>query len=308
MTKRQSIFLVLLCGLPGAVIADSLLTPTSFPKTVEDLNFAEHVELMQESYKPFEGLSPYDISLIINNDIAVDEQMKEEEPTPTNDKPITINPNKPKPPTQPVAPNTPGGRLCQQVNPKIPANQKIPLGEPVLNYNYNKPCSVYGPRGKYEDKTPYIHRGIDIGCNIEYLGKPVFVTADGIVKIVQKDNGKPAGNYIAIQHENGFLTRYMHLDTMLLSSSDVGKTVKAGCQIATVGHTGGNALTGATISENGSHLHYEIHYNGKYITRNGKKYFDLNGNMIELTYGREMNPKHVNDYSVNPLPFVQAGR
>ena len=146
---------------------------------------------------------------------------------------------------------------CNSTNPHIPQGQKIPVGSPVLPEHFVY-CSYYGKRF-----PPFcsVHPGYDIGCVPEMFNRPVFATADGIVGlVVQNYPYSPSGNAIVINHDNGFQTKYMHLENMYVTP---GQFVKAGCQIATVGHTGGSTdQVYPNMPINMSHLHYEIHYTG----------------------------------------------
>jgi murein DD-endopeptidase MepM/ murein hydrolase activator NlpD len=89
----------------------------------------------------------------------------------------------------------------------------------------------------------YIHKGIDISTY--RTGDPVVATADG--KVVTVSFANDFGNYIIIQHNRGFFTRYAHLGSFRVYK---GQKVEQGQIIGTIGNTG---LT------TGPHLHYEIH-------------------------------------------------
>ena len=198
---------------------------------------------------------------------------------------------------------------CAQSAPHIPKNQKIPFGKPLSDYLF---CSDYGLRsmgkqkvydkktGKWITKTIWdTHYGMDIGCKDEFYNKPVYATADGIVELAKPNRpGSSAGNYIVIDHGNGFKTRYMHLNNMLVAK---GQRVQAGCQIATVGYTGGPKINKAslrkqkcpTMRKSISHLHYEILYNGslKSVTK-------PDGTTVRIVHGIR------NSNSIDPAPFM----
>lgn len=202
-----------------------------------------------------------------------------------------------------------GATYCAQSAPHIPKNQKIPFGKPLSDYLF---CSDYGLRsmgekkvydkktGKWITKTIWdTHYGMDIGCRDEFYNKPVYATADGIVELAKPNRpGSSAGNYIVIDHGGGFKTRYMHLNNMLVTK---GQRVQAGCQIATVGHTGGPKINKAslrkqkcpTMKRSISHLHYEIHYKGplKSVTK-------PDGTTVQIVHGiRKSN-------AIDPKPFI----
>ena len=62
-----------------------------------------------------------------------------------------------------------------------------------------------------------------------------------------------AGNYVVVDHQDGYKSIYMHLSGFSVSS---GTIVSAGQQIG---------LTGATGIATGDHLHFGISYNGVYV-------------------------------------------
>ena len=91
------------------------------------------------------------------------------------------------------------------------------------------------------------HHGIDFawsGCE----GSDVSAAADGIVSAA--DYNGNYGNYVVIDHGNGYSTIYAHLSEISVS---IGDSVKAGEKIGLLGSTG--AATGAN-------LHFEIREDG----------------------------------------------
>ena len=80
------------------------------------------------------------------------------------------------------------------------------------------------------------------------LGQPTLASAGGTVTYRGENAGR-AGNYLTIDHGDGWTTQYMHLQTMIVNA---GQIVAAGQQIGTVGNTG----TGHP------HLHYRQNYSG----------------------------------------------
>lgn len=88
------------------------------------------------------------------------------------------------------------------------------------------------------------HRGVDFAVPV---GTPVLAVGDGEVIVSKQD--RAAGNYVAIRHGRQYMTRYMHLKTLLVKS---GQKVKRGACIALSGNTGRST---------GPHLHYEVWIN-----------------------------------------------
>ena len=93
------------------------------------------------------------------------------------------------------------------------------------------------------------HNGIDLAAN---MGTPVYATRSGTVTVADYE-WDGAGNYVFINHGDGFSCVYMHMDYYEVS---VGQYVSAGEIIGYVGTTG--------LSE-GPHLHFGIAYNGAYV-------------------------------------------
>lgn len=90
------------------------------------------------------------------------------------------------------------------------------------------------------------HNGTDFALPI---GTPVIAPADGRVTKVERHPF--AGRFLVIQHGQGFLTRYLHLQKALVRP---GEQVTRGQRIALSGNSG------RTTS---AHLHYELHVDGQ---------------------------------------------
>lgn len=113
--------------------------------------------------------------------------------------------------------------------------------EPIAN---GRISSTYGYRsmgGRGE-----FHSGIDLAAP---TGTPIYATGSGVV--TKSGWGRGYGNYVEIDHGNGFVTRYGHASRLLVS---VGDVVKANQHIAAVGCTGRCT---------GPHVHYEVVKNGQ---------------------------------------------
>lgn len=90
------------------------------------------------------------------------------------------------------------------------------------------------------------HSGVDFSAP---TGTPIYATGAGVV--TKSGWGSGYGNYVEIDHNNGYVTRYAHASRLNVS---VGDFVKAGQRIANVGCTGRCT---------GPHLHYEVVKNGE---------------------------------------------
>ena len=117
-----------------------------------------------------------------------------------------------------------------------------PLSSSTSYYNYIS--SYFGPRPSPTAGASSNHGAVDIP--VRYA--PVYAPANGKVIIARWLSGY--GNYIMIDHGNGYYTGFGHLSGYSVSA---GQTVSRGQQIATSGNTG--------IST-GPHLHYEVYIGG----------------------------------------------
>ena len=96
-----------------------------------------------------------------------------------------------------------------------------------------------------------MHNGIDIAGGDDY-GQPFCAAASGNV-IWSGNDGGGYGNYVMIDHGNGYMTVYGHASALACSTGDY---VNQGDVIGYVGDTG-NAT--------GPHLHFEIRLNDEYM-------------------------------------------
>lgn len=122
----------------------------------------------------------------------------------------------------------------------------IKLYDDQLGYNWKLPLektpitSPFGPRWRSW------HHGVDLDLD---TGDPVYAGFDGIVRIAGYDR-YGYGYYVVIRHKNGLETLYGHMSKILTS---VGQEIIAGDQIGKGGSTGRST---------GSHLHYELRFQG----------------------------------------------
>jgi murein DD-endopeptidase MepM/ murein hydrolase activator NlpD len=102
----------------------------------------------------------------------------------------------------------------------------------------------------YGTRWGTLHAGVDIAAPI---GTPIFAPVDGIV--LQAGPASGFGLAVAVQHGDGTITLYGHVNQMFVSA---GQVVTAGQQIAEVGNRG---------QSTGPHLHFEVHTGGLYANR-----------------------------------------
>ena len=92
------------------------------------------------------------------------------------------------------------------------------------------------------------HRGLDVAAR---RGTPIKAPADGIVVFAGRNGG--LGRTLRVSHDFGFTTVYGHLDKITVEPGDV---VHRGQEIGLMGNSGRST---------GSHLHYEVHVDGKAV-------------------------------------------
>lgn len=127
-----------------------------------------------------------------------------------------------------------------QLNAKVNA---LPFGRPLSSFNVSSP---YGARTDPFLGQTAMHTGLDFRAN---RGTPIKATGSGIVALSKYNGGY--GLSVEILHDNGLVTRYAHMQKLLVSE---GQRVNISDIIGTVGNTGRST---------GPHLHYEVRLNGK---------------------------------------------
>lgn len=103
--------------------------------------------------------------------------------------------------------------------------------------------------GRHQSSVLGGHPALDISS---WTGNVVKAPDSGYVALASSgDNWNTGyGNYIIIDHGNGFTTLYAHLSSIFVKQ---GENVTRGEQIAMIGTTGRST---------GPHLHFEIRYQG----------------------------------------------
>ena len=114
--------------------------------------------------------------------------------------------------------------------------------------SYTSITSPFGSRQAPTSGASTYHQGVDLDTG---TGWPVVAAKAGTVTVAGW--GKAAGNYVQINHHDGFSSIYMHLSSIGVSA---GQNVSAGQYIGATGSTGVST---------GDHLHFGISLNGVYV-------------------------------------------
>ena len=109
--------------------------------------------------------------------------------------------------------------------------------------SFVRPVSGYTFTSAFKWRWGRLHSGVDLAVP---EGTPVRASDNGKV-ILAENSGDGYGNYIILDHGNGFKTLYGHNSALCVS---VGDIVSQGDLIAYSGNTGNST---------GPHLHFEIH-------------------------------------------------
>lgn len=108
--------------------------------------------------------------------------------------------------------------------------------------------SSFGFRDNPTSGGDEFHTALDIAAD---KGTPIMAAASGTV--IKSEKGASLGNYIIIDHSNGFLTVYGHCDKLIAKE---GARIREGEIIARVGSTGAST---------GNHLHFGMKKDGLYF-------------------------------------------
>ena len=131
-----------------------------------------------------------------------------------------------------------------------PAIYPMDIGAKRLSSNFGYRRDPFSQKYKFHDGHDYSAQ----------IGPPVYTTANGRVK--KSKYWGSFGNYIEVDHGNGYITAYGHLSTRNVKAGD---KVYRGQKIGEVGNTGRSTAP---------HLHYEIQYQKKAIDPT-PFYFDI---------------------------------
>ena len=107
------------------------------------------------------------------------------------------------------------------------------------------------PFGWREDPIAHVksfHTGTDLACP---TGTPILASMSG--KVITTGINRVYGNYVIIDHGNGYQTLYAHMSKIIASK---GQWVSQGTRIGLVGSTGYST---------GPHLHFTVYKNGKMV-------------------------------------------
>jgi len=133
--------------------------------------------------------------------------------------------------------------MLDTLDARAVTRQKIPSIRPT---DTGWQSSRFGFRQDPFTGKQTFHRGLDFSVPV---GTPVRVTGDGVVKAVQQQRG--FGRVIKVDHGNGVVTVYAHLDQQMVQKGD---RVSRGDIIGKSGNTGRSSAP---------HLHYEIRIGGR---------------------------------------------
>jgi len=121
----------------------------------------------------------------------------------------------------------------------------IPIGKPVWSFWVS---SEFGRRSDPLNKKAAVHKGVDLASR---TGNKVQTMASG--KVVRAEYVRGYGNMVEIDHGNGFMTKYAHMNKIYVKK---GAKVEKNQAIGEVGSTGRST---------GPHLHYEVLYRNENV-------------------------------------------
>jgi murein DD-endopeptidase MepM/ murein hydrolase activator NlpD len=116
-----------------------------------------------------------------------------------------------------------------------------------------------------------MHTGVDWAAP---TGTPIYAAGNGVIEKEGWESGY--GKFILIRHNNGYETAYGHMSAYAKGTEE-GTRVRQGQVIGFVGSTG---------LSTGSHVHYEIRINGRFV----------DPMRIKLPRGRELQGKMLADF------------
>lgn len=117
-----------------------------------------------------------------------------------------------------------------------------------------------------------MHKGIDFAVP---TGTPVMAAGSGTVTFAARQNGY--GNFVVVNHGNGYSTAYAHL-------SRIARGIRAGGRVRQGQVVAFSGMTGVTT---GPHLHYEIRLNDSQV----------NPLRVKVAQGRRLAGRELKDFA-----------
>ena len=166
--------------------------------------------------------------------------------------------------TQPSSGESSGDNSGETAATQPPATEapKPTEAPSAAGESWKVPCSYRqfsSPFGERESPTAGAstnHQGVDLAGP---EGTPIYASRSG--KVTVATSGRSAGNYVTINHGDGYSSIYMHMQRYVVKK---GQYVAQGELIGYMGATG---------VATGNHLHFGIIYNGSYVNPANYMYF-----------------------------------
>ena len=185
---------------------------------------------------------------------------------PTTAPPPTAAPTDP-PVSDSTGGETTGGSDATEATKATEATEATKAPEPTqaptaAKESWKVPCTyrqLSSPFGERESPTAGAssnHQGVDLAGP---EGTPIYASRSGVVTTAT--SGRAAGNYVTINHGDGYSSIYMHMSRYVVKKKQVVK------QGELIGYMGATGIT------TGSHLHFGIMKNGSYVNPANYMYF-----------------------------------
>ncbi len=150
--------------------------------------------------------------------------------------------------------------LQAELDTLIAAVRHVPLAMPVTDARFDRSSGFGARRDPFTGSYAY-HPGVDFAGP---YGARVFSTAPG--RVVFAGYKGAYGNMVEVDHGFGIRTRYGHMSRITVRP---GARVNKGAEIGRVGSTGRST---------GSHVHYEVLFDGK--VRNPSSFIEAGRNVL----------------------------
>ncbi len=155
-----------------------------------------------------------------------------------------------------VNPNLKHMERIKRERPILSAARKVFSNKKLASMNFIRPVdgvttSPFGLKRFYNGEPRRPHTGLDFAGDI---GTPILAPADG--KVILTGNFFFNGNAVFIDHSQGLISVYIHMNEILVEE---GQYVKQSDKIGTIGQTG---------RATGAHLHWGVYLNQTVVNPN----------------------------------------